>query len=490
MVVTGWFVLLVAVGVVPIVATSNPLVLAGWLLLCLLLLVTDALLAASPRAVRLSRELPAAIRLGESAEARLTLANTGRRRMHGVARDAWQPSAGASPRRFRVSVAPGRQSVTSTTLTPFRRGERTASAVTVRAYGPLRLGGRQATHPLPGAVRVLPRFSSRKHLPSRLARLRELDGRTSVMIRGQGTEFDSLREYVRGDDVRSIDWRATARRQDLVVRTWRPERDRRVVVVIDSGRTSAARIGDEPRLDTAFESALLLGALASRAGDRVDLAIVDRRVRGRVQGASGAALLSSMVTTMAPIDPDLVETDWTAVPALVRAITTQRSLIVLATTLDAPGAARNLLAAVPQLTARHLVVVASVVDPALSEAAHERSSREQVYRAASAERALLDIARVSAALRQLGADVVTGSPPTCRPPWPTTTSPSRPRAACSRPSRPRLPRGRGSGVPAAVARARRRRRGQPATSCRDPASNSSRSPVCPARNARPPITHW
>ena len=69
------------------------------------------------------------------------------------------------------------------------------------SFGPLRLAGRQASLSAPGAIRVLPPFNARKHLPSRLARLRELDGRTSVMLRGQGTEFDSLREYVRGDDV-------------------------------------------------------------------------------------------------------------------------------------------------------------------------------------------------------------------------------------------------------------------------------------------------
>lgn len=410
MVVTGWFVLLVAVGVVPIIASSNPWLLGAWLLLCLVALVVDILLAASPRAVRLARELPSAIRLGESAPARLTVHNTGKRRIRGVARDAWQPSAGARPARFPIAIAAGRQIVRTTTLTPFRRGERRADAVTLRTFGPLRLAGRQATLPLPGHVTVLPRFASRKHLPSRLARLRELDGRTSLMIRGQGTEFDSLRDYVRGDDVRSIDWRATARRQDLMVRTWRPERDRRVVIVVDSGRTSAARIDNEPRLDTAFESALLLGALASRAGDRVDLAIVDRRVRGRVQGATGADLLASMVQTMAPIDPELVETDWAAVPGLVRSITSQRSLVVLATTLDAPGASRELLAAIPQLTRRHLVVVATVVDPVLTALAVERTRLADVYRAASAERALLDVTRVSAALRQLGADVVTGSP--------------------------------------------------------------------------------
>ena len=116
-------------------------------------------------------------------------------------------------------------------------------------------------------VRILPPFLSRKHLPSRLAKLRELDGLLPVLIRGQGTEFDSLREYVVGDDVRSIDWRATARRADVVVRTWRPERDRRVVIVVDTGRTSAGRVGVDPtasdpggwpRLDWSLDAALLL----------------------------------------------------------------------------------------------------------------------------------------------------------------------------------------------------------------------------------------
>lgn len=410
MAVTGWFVALVALGVVPVIVTDSSWALVGWLALVAVLTALDVALAGSARALTFRRDQPGPVRLGESVAVRLTVVNTGRRTVRGVLRDAWQPSAGAAPTRRPLSLRPGAAATLTATLTPFRRGERRADSVTVRTRGPLCLAGRQATHAVPGAIRVLPRFASRKHLPSRLARLRELDGRTSVMIRGQGTEFDSLREYVRGDDVRSIDWRATARRDEAVVRTWRPERDRRVVVVIDSGRTSAARIDDEPRLDTAFESALLLGALASQAGDRVDVVVVDRRVRGRVQGTSGPALLSSMVETMAPIEPELVETDWASVPALVRSVTTQRALVVLATTVDSPGASHALLAAMPQLTRRHLVVVASVTDPSLERQSVERGSRDEVYRAAAAERARLDIARVRAALGQVGADVVTGAP--------------------------------------------------------------------------------
>jgi uncharacterized protein (DUF58 family) len=415
---SGWFVLLIALGAVPIVAFDEPLWLPGWLLISAALGGIDLALAGSPRALLPSRDLPARVRLGETVSSTLYLANPTRRRVRGVVRDGWQPSAGAAPSRARIDLPPGERRAVTTTLTPFRRGERRAAEVTIRSYGPLRLLARQATLNVPGAIRVLPRFASRRHLPSRLARLRELDGQTSVMVRGQGTEFDSLREYVRGDDVRSIDWRATARRGDpntgrgpqLVVRTWRPERDRRVVIVVDSGRTSAARVQNEPRIDTAFEAALLLAALATRAGDRVDLVVFDRRVRGRVQGATGADLLARMVDVMAPIEPELLEPDWAAVPALVRSVTSHHALVVLLTTVDAPASAGGLLTILPELARKHTVVVGSVSDPEVLGIAAERGDRREIYRAAAAERALLDVARVSAALRQSGADVVTGTP--------------------------------------------------------------------------------
>lgn len=420
MAVTGRFVALVAFGIVPIVVLgvltgdAAP-AFVGWLVLAVALGILDIVLAGSPRQVTLQRQLPSRVRLGETATSTLLLTNRGRRRVRALVRDAWQPSAGAPTTRLRVDIPPAERRSVSLVLTPFRRGERRVAQVTVRSFGPLGLLARQATINSPGHLRVLPAFSSRKHLPSRIARLRELDGATSVMVRGQGTEFDSLREYVRGDDVRSIDWRATARRGDVMIRTWRPERDRRVVVVTDSGRTSAARIDDEPRIDTAFESALLLAALATRAGDRIDYLAYDRRVRGRVQGATGPELMSRLVDAMALVDPELIETDWDAIPGQVRQITSQRALVVLQTSIDAPGAAHGLLSVLPQLTRRHTVVVTSVVDPAALEATRDRGTREAVYRAASAERSMLDIERVSAAIRQLGAEVVTGSPATLPP---------------------------------------------------------------------------
>jgi uncharacterized protein (DUF58 family) len=422
MTLSGRFVALLALGVVPVVLLGGETgaayaALGGWVLLCLLLGALDLGLAASPRRLAVERTVPSRVRLGTDAVAELLLTNTGTRRLHGTVRDAWEPSAGALATRTAIDLPAGERRRVTTTLRPWRRGERRVEQVTVRSWGPLHLWARQATLVAPGRLRVLPPFASRKHLPSRLARLRELDGTTSVQLRGQGTEFDSLREYVRGDDVRSIDWRATARRLDpvtghgsrVMVRTWRPERDRRVVIVVDTARTSAARVGDEPRLDTAFEASLLLAALATRAGDRIDFLAYDRMVRGRVSGASGPELLSRMVDRMATIEPALIELDWSAVPAQVSALTSRRSLVVLLTSIDAPGASRGLLSVLPQLTRKHLVVVASVTDPALA-AVHERRDREEVYRAAAAERALLDVARVTAAVQRLGAEVVTGAP--------------------------------------------------------------------------------
>jgi len=421
---TGRFSLLVAIGVVPVVLLGGDAgaawaTLVAWLLVAIGLGVADLAIAASPRQVAVERERPPRLRLGETVHVELVLRNLGRRTLRAEVRDGWPPSAGVHGRnRSRIEVPAGEGRRVTLALTPTRRGDRVSEAVTIRSRGPLGLWARQATLAAPGRIRVLPPFHSRAHLPSRLTRLRELDGRTPILIRGQGTEFDSLREYVRGDDVRSIDWRATARRSDpespgsakLMVRTWRPERDRRIVIVVDTSRTAAARIGDEPRLDTAYEAALLLAALATHAGDRIDLLLWDRRLRGRVHGASGADLLARMVDAMADVDSELIEADWAGVPAQVRGVTSRRALVVLLTAADSPGASRGLLSVLPQLTSRHRVIVASVADPTLESAVLRRDELAEVYAAAAAERTRLDADRVAAAVRRLGASTVTAGP--------------------------------------------------------------------------------
>lgn len=415
---TGRLPLLVAVGAVPVVLLSTAgidawLAAAGWIVLCLLAALADAAVAPDPRRIRVERRMPRRALLGEPATAEVRLRNDGGRTVHGRFRDAWQPTAGAPEARILLTLPPGESRSFGIPLLPRRRGELSSKFVVVRSDGPLRLAGRQARLDSAGALRVLPPFTARRHLPSRLARLRELDGNTSVQVRGQGTEFDSLREYVRGDDVRSIDWRATARSTTTMLRTWRPERDRHVVIVIDTGRTSAARVGDGVRLDAAIESALLLAALASRAGDHTHLLMFDRRVRARVTRVDGPGLLPALVDAMAPVEPQLIETDWDAAFAEIRALTSRPSLVVLLTAQDSVHAARGFLGSLPALTRRTQVLVGSVTaDP---EPREERPDAASVYREAAEQKTARDAATVAAAMAHAGAEALSDSPESLPP---------------------------------------------------------------------------
>jgi uncharacterized protein (DUF58 family) len=419
-IVTGRTALLALLCVVPVALSPWPATLFWVALLVVLTLVTvDILLAASPRALQFGRDGDTTARLGQSADAVLTVANGARRRFKGQIRDAWPPSARAQPRAHDVDIPAGQQDSLVTRLRPARRGDQHAAVVTARSIGPLGLAGRQNSRGVPWQVRILPPFLSRKHLPSRLAKLREIDGLLPVLIRGQGTEFDSLREYVIGDDVRSIDWRATARRADVVVRTWRPERDRRVVVVLDTGRTSAGRVGIDPtaadrrgwpRLDWSMDAALLLAALAARAGDHVDFLAHDRVVRAQVYNASRTEVLAQLVEAMAPLQPALVESDATAMVAAIQRRTRRRALVVLLTDLNASSLDEGLMPVLPQLSAKHQVVVAAVADPRVDLLAAGRSDAAQVYDAAAAERSRNDRRAIASRLRRSGVDVVDALP--------------------------------------------------------------------------------
>jgi uncharacterized protein (DUF58 family) len=409
MALTGRAALLALAGVLAAVLLRSAAGLVAADGLILAAIAADLVLAASVRRLDLSRSGDARILLGQAGSSELTIGNPGQRPLRAVIRDAWQPSL-AAPGPARVVVPPGGQVTISTVLAPTRRGDKQAGQVTVRSLGPLGLAGRQASREVPRTIRVLPPFLSRRHLPEKLAALRQLDGQRRSLTRGQGTEFDSLREYVPGDDVRSIDWRATARRPEIVVRTWRPERDRRIIVALDTGRTSAGRVAGVPRLDTYLDAALLLTALASRAGDRVDLIAADRQVRARVIGASRSEVLPAVTDAMAGLEPELTESDSGLMASSLLTIAGQRSLIVLFTELSPTALRAGLLPRIPALTARHRLLVAAVSDPRLTELAAGRGTAAAVYQAAAAEHALAGRAALASALRRRGV-LVADAPP-------------------------------------------------------------------------------
>jgi uncharacterized protein (DUF58 family) len=407
---TGRAALAALIGALVVLAFRTTAVLLAVNGVLLAAIAADLILAGSVRPLRMTRSGDTRVLLGETASITVTIENPGGRPLRAIVRDSWQPSAHARPSRAALRIPARGRATLTTALTPDRRGDKIPGTVTVRSLGPCGLAGRQGRHVVPWTVRVLPPFRSRRHLPEKLSRLRQLDGQHRSLLRGQGTEFDSLREYVIGDDVRSIDWRAAARSRDVMVRTWRPERDRRILVVLDTGRTSAGRVAGVPRLDASMDATLLLAALASRAGDRIDMMAFDRRVRARVLGAPRSTVLASFTEAMAPLDAELTECDMAGLTSAVLAVARHRCLIVLLTDLNVTAIQEGLLPRLPILASRNTMVVAAVADPKLDELAAGRGDPAQLYAAAAAERARAERQRISAQLRQRGVQVVDAPP--------------------------------------------------------------------------------
>ncbi|GAA2628890.1 DUF58 domain-containing protein [Paractinoplanes durhamensis] len=413
--ITRRFAVLVAVGLpLPALLPAPWLAVAGVLAVALLLALIDLAVAGPLTGLRLRRDGDRTVWLGNGATSRLTVTNGGRRTVRLSLRDSWVPSAGAGPLQHALTLPPGAEQEVVTTLVPTRHGDRPAVRVTLRSRGPLGLAYRQRRRKWnekvtpPWTLRVLPLFPSRRILPEKLARIRVLDGSAVTRGRGHGTEFDVLREYVIGDDVRSIDWRGSARHHDVVVRTWRPERDRRVFCVLDTGRTSAVRIGDVPRLDASIDAALLLSVLAARADDRVDLLALDTVVRARVAGGGHRTQLPRLIDALASLEPALAETDYSLLGRELLRRDRKRSLVVIFTALDIAPMIEGLLPLLPRLAARHKVVVAGVRDPAMARLATlpAEVSAADVHAAAAAERVLGQRDRLRDLLDRSGATVV------------------------------------------------------------------------------------
>ncbi len=415
MALTGRAALAALAGALVVLAVRTVGALLAVNLLLAAVIVTDLMLAANVRRLLITRSGDTRVLLGETAAVTVTVRNPGRRPLRAVVRATWPPSAHAVPGRAALRVPPGGQGSVTSTLTPDRRGDKVSAAVIVRSAGPFGLAARQRRQAVTWSVRVLPPFRSRRHLGAKLAQLRQLDGQHRSLLRGPGTEFDSLREYVLGDDVRSIDWRAVARRGDVMVRTWRPERDRRILVVLDTGRTAAGRVAGIPRLDASMDAILLLTALASRAGDQVNLLAFDRRLRARVLGAPRSSVLASVTTALAPLDAELTETDTAALASAVLTVARRRCLVVLLTDLNPVVIEEGLLPRLGTLVARNQVMIAAVADPRLAELAAARDDADRVYSAAAAEAALAERDRITALLQRQGVRVV-DAPPDRLPP--------------------------------------------------------------------------
>ena len=380
--------------------------------LLLLLAVVDWRLAPPPSSLEVERELPAVLPLGGAGRVTWRVSSPHRRALVVGLADDLAPSLAAGTRRAHLSVPAGGVASAGTTIRPTRRGRFEPSAVTLRVEGPLGLAARQTAVRVPAVLRVHPRYRSKEQAELRIERARILEvGLRSAKGRGSGTEFEALRDYSVDDETRRIDWAATARTGRPIVRTYRAERNQTVLCLLDLGRTMAARVEDVPRVEHAMDAVMMLTHVAGRLGDRVGLLAFDAEVRAVVPPRGGPHQLRRVTEAMYDLEPVLVESDHRLAFGTALGRFRRRSLVVLSTELAEQALDETLLPALPLLLRDHLVVIASVVDPAVATwASAPPADAGAAYRRAAAITALEERRRVVARLRGMGATVVDAAP--------------------------------------------------------------------------------
>lgn len=289
-----------------------------------------------------------------------------------------------------------------------RRGRHTLPSPATRMRGPLGLAAWYRRGGEPAEVLVYPDLPAawRLVLAVRQGRFRD-PGRLTRGPLGLGTDFESIRDYLPDDDIRQVNWRATARLGRPMSNQYRVEQDRDVVCMLDAGRLMAAPLGDRTRLDATVDAATAVALVADEVGDRAGVIAFDDRVRRRLPPARGGG--DAVVRAVFDVEPTMVDSDY---ELAFRAVGSgKRAFVLVLTDLLEEAAAQPLLDAMPVLARRHAVVVAGVTDPDLEQMVHAPPrSPADVYTAAVALDVLDARARVAAQLRRAGADVVEARP--------------------------------------------------------------------------------
>jgi uncharacterized protein (DUF58 family) len=293
-------------------------------------------------------------------------------------------------------------------VTPRRRGRHSIAAPAVRLTGPLGLGrwyhgGRDHAE-----VVVYPDLPAARRL-AQAVRQGKLggEGRRVRGPLGLGTDFEAIREYAPDDDIRRINWRATARLGRPMTNEYRVDQNRDVVCLVDTGRLMAAPLGDRTRLDAALDAVAAVAVVADEVGDRCGVVAFDSEVRREARPRRAGS--RGVVEAVFDLEPRPVDSDYELAFATVAR--SKRSLVLVITDLLDEAAARSLLDAVPVLARRHVVVVATVADPEVAElVAAPPSTAFDVYAAAVALDVLDARTTVTALLARAGAEVVESPP--------------------------------------------------------------------------------
>jgi uncharacterized protein (DUF58 family) len=372
-----------------LVAGFVPGVDAAWIGLDALLVAMTAADAIAGRRRRIDVERRAAdiFSVGRPNAVTIVLVNRSDRALAGTVMDDPIEDAEVSGLPATFELPPHGTAQLRYEIVPKRRGARRLGAVTVRYTLPLGLLHAQERTSLPEDVDVYPDVHAARMLEMLRRQGREDARLGSLRVRGGDTEFERLRPWQRGDEIRHIDWRASARRDDLVVRQYQAESNQNVMFAIDVGRGMRGESGGLTSVDHALAAALLTADVALRGGDRAGLLTFDDRPRSFLRPTGGRSGGRKLTRAVYALDAGFAATDYRAAMVFLKTQVKARSLLILFTSLLDPRGAEDLAAAVKSLLPRHLPLCVLMRDVDVERLALERPLDEGdvLVRAAAAE---------------------------------------------------------------------------------------------------------
>jgi len=297
-------------------------------------------------------------------------------------------------------------------VTPPAKGDFTFGDLYFQYPGRLGLVRRQAAVVARRAIKVYPNLveTAKYELLARRGRLMQL-GIRAARVRGGGSEFESLREYVPGDEYKKIDWSATARRGKLISRQYEAERSQNIMLLLDTGRNMLQSIQKMAKLDYVVNTALMLAYVAAASDDKVGLMAFDADIRAYLPPAKSKAQVYGILESLYNLEARMVETDYKAAFQNLSTRWRRRSLVVLFTDLVDPDSSVQILDAVPMISDLHRVVCVTVSDPNILQAARSvPADSAGVYRKAVATQVLQERRAAITVLKRRGVWTI-DSPP-------------------------------------------------------------------------------
>src|SRR5437016_1088878 len=350
-----------------------------------------------------TREAPPAFSVGRTGEVSYRWVNATRRWARLRVRERRPDLLGGTQPPRELSVPPRGERRETLAVVPRRRGREQAGAFVVDSIGPLGLGLRRGTLAAPWDAAVYPPLV-RVRLRASVARAaRRQQGVTPIRQLGEGRLFESLREWVPGDDLRHIDWKATAKRRKVITRQYEAERRQQVLLVLDTGRLLTAEIAGVSRLDYVVQAALELAYVAAQHDDNVGVMAFADGVQHFVAPQRGRLGLKRVLDVLAVVEATLIEPDYPGAFRYLAARNRKRALTVLFTDVIDRFASDALVANVASLRPRHLPLAVTLRNPEVNAVAVLRpNTTRDAFRKAAAEELLRAREEALGRMRRVG----------------------------------------------------------------------------------------